>query len=58
MSTPEGRSAAYERIRSVVERLCLQLWDDPHREIYDACVHESLADGVRINAPAIAALEK
>ena len=59
LSTPEGKRAAYERIRSVVERLCFQLWDDPHREIYDACVHESLADGVRrINAPTIAALEK
>ncbi len=59
LSTPAGKRAAYERIRSIVERLCFQLWDDPHREIYDACVHESLADAVRrINAPALAALDK
>jgi UrcA family protein len=59
LSTPEGKRAAYERIRSVVERLCFQLWDDPHREIYDACVHETLGNAVRrIDAPTLAALEK
>jgi UrcA family protein len=59
LSTPEGKRAAYERIRSIVARLCFQLWDGPNREIYDACVRESLADAVRrINAPALAALKR
>jgi UrcA family protein len=59
LSTPEGKRAAYERIRSVVERLCFQLWDDPHREIYDACVHETLGNAVRrMNAPVLAASQE
>ena len=56
---PEGKRAAYERIRSVVERLCFQLWDDPHREVYDARVHEALDSAVRrMNAPVLAAAKE
>jgi UrcA family protein len=59
LSTPEGKRAAYERIRSIVERLCFQLWDDPHREVYDACVRETLANAVRrVNAPSLAAVQE
>ena len=59
LSTPAGARIAYERIKTVAERLCFQLTDDPYRETYEACVHETLANALRrVNAPTVAALEK
>jgi hypothetical protein len=40
------------RAAAFVERLCFQVGDDPYRETYEACVHETLANALRrINAP-------
>jgi len=62
LSTPEGARAAYERIKTIAERLCFQLGDDrkiDYQAVYNVCVNETLADTVRrINAPTLAALEK
>ncbi len=62
LSTPEGARAAYERIKTTVERLCFQMSDPrkiDYQAVYNVCVNETLADTVRrINAPALAALEK
>jgi UrcA family protein len=59
LSTPAGARIAYDRIRTVAERLCFQVEDDPYREIYEACVRETLANALRqINAPTVAALQK
>jgi len=62
LSTPEGARAAYERIKSVAERLCFQLGDDrkiDFEAVYTVCVNKTLANTVRrINAPTLAALEK
>ena len=59
LSTHGGARAAYERIKIIAERLCLQLWDDPFRETYDACVHETLANAIlRMNTPALAAVQE
>jgi UrcA family protein len=61
-STPEGARVAYERIRSVAERLCDDRedpWSRYHAATYNACVRETVADAVRqIQTPALAALEK
>jgi UrcA family protein len=59
ISTPEGARAAYERIRTVAERLCFLVEEDPYREIFEACVHETLANAVRrIHTPALAAAQE
>ena len=59
LSTPEGARAAFERLKTIAERLCFQVGDDPYREFYEACVRETLANAVRrIGAPTHAALEK
>lgn len=59
LATAEGSRAAYERIKSVAERLCFQVENDPFREIYARCVRETLAEAIRrMNAPTLAALEK
>jgi UrcA family protein len=59
LSTAAGSRAAFERIKSVAERLCFEVESDPFREIHARCVRETLADVIRrINAPALAALEK
>jgi len=62
LSTPEGARTAYNRLKIVAQRLCLQLGDNrkiSYQATYFACVRETLADAVRhINAPAIAAVEK
>jgi len=59
LSTGAGSRAAYERIKTVAERLCFQVENDPFREIYARCVRETLTAAMRrINAPALAAVEK
>jgi UrcA family protein len=59
LSTPAGARIAYERIKTVAERLCFLVGDDPYRETYEACVRETLANALRrINAPTVAALQK
>lgn len=59
LATAEGSRAAYARIKTAAEWLCFQVESDPFREIYARCVRETLADVIRrINAPALAALEK
>lgn len=61
LSTPKGARAAYDRIKTIAERLCLQLGDDrkiDFQAAYNVCVNETLVDTVRrINAPTLA-LEK
>jgi UrcA family protein len=47
LSTAEGARAAFERIKTAAERLCFQVENDPYREIYEACVRETLANAVR-----------
>ncbi len=62
LSTPEGARAAYQRIKTAAQHLCFKLSDDrkvDDQVLYNACLVETLADTVRrINAPAVAALEK
>jgi UrcA family protein len=59
LSTAEGARAAYERLKTVAERLCFLVGDDPYREVYDACVRETLANAVRrMNTPALAAAQE
>jgi len=62
LSAPEGAHTAYERIKTVAERLCSQLADDreiDYQAVYNVCVNDTLADTVRrINALTVAALEK
>jgi len=59
LSTSAGARIAYERIKTVAERLCFLVGDDPYRETYEACVHETVANALRrINAPTLAALQK
>lgn len=59
LSSAAGSRAAYERIKTVAERLCFQVENDPFREIYARCVRETLTAAIRrINAPTVAALEK
>jgi UrcA family protein len=59
LSTPQGARVAYERIKTVAERLCSQVENDPFREIYVRCARETLTDAIRkLNAPTVAALEK
>jgi UrcA family protein len=59
LSTPKGARAAYERVKTVAEHLCSQLWNSPYWQTYDWCVHETLANAVgRMNTPAIAAVQE
>jgi UrcA family protein len=62
LSTPAGARVAYERIKTVAERLChdpKDTYSRYHAAGFNACVLETVADAVRqIQAPAVAALEK
>jgi UrcA family protein len=58
LSTPEGASAARERLRQTARRLCAQVADEldlSHQANYAACVEESLAAALRkIEEPTVA----
>jgi UrcA family protein len=62
LSTPAGARVAYERIKTVAERLChdpTDTYSRYHAAAFNACVLETVADAVRqTQAPAVAALEK
>jgi UrcA family protein len=54
LSTPQGTSAARERIRQTARKLCAQVADEldlSHHANYVACVEESVAKAMQRVAP-------